>query len=92
MAKDDLESIRKEINALDDELLKLIEKRLSLAPDIAKIKKQMKLKVRQPKREEELLERLRQKASAKGLDSKMIEKIFKEIMNESRKIQEGVDR
>lgn len=53
-----LSEYRKEINALDDELVKLFVKRMNIAGKIGEVKKQAGLPVLNVKREEEVKERL----------------------------------
>jgi len=82
--------IRKKIDFLDNELIKIITKRMSLMPKIAQIKKEEGLSTFDADREIYLLADRMQVAKELGLDPKMIEKIFKILLNGSRKIQEEI--
>ena len=54
----DLKEIRKEIDATDDEILRLFLKRMDLCVGVAKYKKENNMQVFQGKREQEILERI----------------------------------
>ncbi len=77
---------RKEINILDQKLLTLLNQRLHLALEIGKIKKEMGKKIYDPKREKEVLDRLKQKNKG-PLKQEDLEKIFTTIMKAFRKSQ-----
>jgi chorismate mutase len=72
-----LEEIRKEIDVLDDQIIDLLEKRLN----IAKQAKAFKKKVKDCKREDEILQKIK---------SKYIQNIYPAIFENSRKIQEDL--
>jgi chorismate mutase-like protein len=81
-----LEKKRKEINLIDQKLLNLLNQRLRLALEIGKIKKEMGKKIYDPKREKEVLDRLKQKNKG-PLKQEDLEKIFTTIMKAFRKSQ-----
>jgi chorismate mutase len=77
---------RSEIDLIDRKLLVLLNQRLRIALEIGKIKKGLGKKIYGPKREEEVLERL--KIKNKGpLREEDLKKIFKAIMSVCRKSQ-----
>ena len=81
-----LKKKRKEINLLDLKLLTLLNQRLRMALKIGKIKKEMGKKIDDPRREKEVLERL--KLKNKGpLKDEDLKKIFTTIMKVCRKSQ-----
>lgn len=70
-----LDKSRKEISLIDDELLKLLNKRMRISQDIASYKKRLGEEIFLPSKEAKSLERL--KALNTGpLDDEKIEKIF----------------
>ncbi|OGP79725.1 MAG: chorismate mutase [Deltaproteobacteria bacterium RBG_16_49_23] len=77
---------RKQIDLIDEKLLSLLNRRLSIALEIGKIKKEKGEKIYNPKREDEILKRLnlKNRGPLKGEDLK---KIFKKIMVVCRKSQ-----
>jgi chorismate mutase-like protein len=82
----ELKNKRKEIDLIDQKLLTLLNQRLRFALKIGKIKKGGGQKVYNPKREKEVLRRL--KLKNKGpLKTENLEKIFKTIMKVCRNSQ-----
>jgi chorismate mutase/prephenate dehydratase len=81
-----LKTKRKVLDLIDQKLLTLLNQRLRIAPEIGKIKKEMGKKIYDPKREKEVLERLKRKN--KGLlKEEDLKKIFTTIMKVCRKSQ-----
>jgi chorismate mutase/prephenate dehydratase len=79
---------RRKIDLIDQKLLSLLNQRLRIALEIRKIKKQMGTKIYDPKREKEVLERLRLRSREKGLlKEKDVEKIFSTIIKVCRQSQ-----
>jgi chorismate mutase len=87
---DKLKEKRKKIDLIDQKLLSVLNQRLRIALEIGKIKKQMGTKIYDPKREREVLERLRLKSRG-PLGRKDLEKIFKMIMKVCRRGQKVVN-
>jgi chorismate mutase/prephenate dehydratase len=81
-----LKKKRKNIDLIDRKLLNLLNQRLRLAIEVGNIKKKMGEKIRDPRREEEVLERLK-KIDRGPLREEDLEKIFKTIMRVCRKSQ-----
>jgi len=77
---------RKKIDQIDRKLLTFLNERLALALEIGRIKRERGEKIYNPKREEEVLKRL--KAMNRGpLTEEDLKKIFKTIMIICRKSQ-----
>ncbi len=85
----DLSEIRANINQIDCEIVQLLAQRQQIVLQIAKIKKDKNLPLRDIKREQELLDYLIQYAKEQELLLKpeYITQIFKQIMAESLDIQ-----
>ncbi|MCD6412952.1 MAG: prephenate dehydratase [Elusimicrobia bacterium] len=83
MAK--LDEIRKKIDSCDREILKFLRKRISLAREIAKLKKEKGADIYKPAREEEIIRRLKKLAGKD--DSRIIEYVFRNIISSCRNIQ-----
>ena len=81
-----LKQKRKKINLLDQKLLSLLNHRLHIALEIGKIKKEMGKKSYDPKREKEVLERLKRKNKG-PLKEEDLKKIFTTIMKLCRNSQ-----
>src|SRR3989338_1886846 len=86
MAK--VEEQRGKIDKIDEEIVALLGKRLSLALKIGNEKKNSNESVYDPAREEEVIARL--KNSAKGFPKDGIEKIYREIFSISRRAQQKI--
>lgn len=85
-----LNALRKQINNIDLNILKLIEKRISVVKQIALIKKQSNLSLVDKKREKEILNRLITKAKNFGISLTVTKKIFKYIIKQSKKIEKNI--
>ena len=84
----DLEQARKEIDSLDKKILKLVAKRFSLLPELAKFKAENILPIRQLEREKELLSARKALAKSLDLDELFSERLFILILEESLRLQE----
>ncbi len=85
--KENLLEIRKEIDSIDHDILKLLKKRYALVLQVAKIKAKFNLPVYQKSRWISLLENRKMLARKMKLDPIFIEKIFKSIHRDSLNIQ-----
>lgn len=82
----DINDIRDEINALDDELLRIFNRRAQLALDIGHIKKDRGLAVYDPEREKYIFERMKS-ANPGPLDDGAIVRLFERVIDESRRLE-----
>lgn len=72
-----LETERRKIDEIDQEIIELIIKRFEITNNIGKIKSNNKLVVTDKKREQEIITRLKDKYQK--VDPKIIEEIYKNI-------------
>ncbi|OGP75128.1 MAG: hypothetical protein A2V86_08235 [Deltaproteobacteria bacterium RBG_16_49_23] len=89
-----LRNRRRKIDLIDRKLLSLLNQRLHIALEIGKIKKQMGTKIYDPKREKEVLERLRLRLRSRNkglLKEKDLDKIFRTIISVCRGVQKVVN-
>ena len=82
-----MEQTRKKINKIDAEIVHLLAKRCVCVKKIGKYKKEHSLKIYQPKREREVLAEKAKLAKKFGLNQGLINKLYKLIMKDSRRIQ-----
>lgn len=82
----DIESIRKQIDQLDDQLLETFNKRANLALQIGEIKKVQELAVYDPSREKRIFTRM-QEANKGPLDNSAIVRLFERVIDESRSLE-----
>lgn len=88
MSDDDLlPALRKKISAIDEDLIKLLEKRAAVAKEIGEYKKSKGLPVRDWSREQEILKRLVERP-LKLMNPADLEKIYKEIMGACRHLED----
>lgn len=81
-----IDSLREEIDRLDDELLRIFNKRASLALKIGIVKKGMSLPVYDPGREKKIFQRMKQQNPG-PLDDQAIIRLFERVIDESRRLE-----
>lgn len=81
-----LSRLRKQIDAIDLKLLRLLNRRATLAVQIGRLKRRQSLPVFDSRREETLLKRL-SKGNRGPLPQASIRKIFRQILRLSRWLQ-----
>lgn len=84
-----IEGWRAEIDAIDSELLRLLNMRAQLAIKVGESKKVVGLSICDREREREVIERACQ-ANAGPLDERAIVKLFRRIIHESRSVEARV--
>ena len=86
----EIEDWRIRIDELTDSVIALLNKRAVYATEIGKIKKQKGLPVLDTAREEAVLAEVAEKAEKAGgpLSGESVRRIFKVIMEETRKVEE----
>ncbi|MFX0075752.1 MAG: prephenate dehydratase [Candidatus Hermodarchaeota archaeon] len=86
----ELEDIRKKIDEIDDALVDLLNKRADAVMKVGNLKKLLNLDVFQPKREEEIKSRLKDRQTIYKKES--IEAIWNEIISASKSVQGTVTK
>lgn len=79
-----LEALRKEIDAIDTQLVALIARRLEIAREIARIKKREKLPILDAKREDAIKLEIRKMAKDRGISASVMEEIIQLILDYSK--------
>ena len=82
----DIDNIRKKINQLDDELLRIFNERAALALEIGHIKKRLDRPIYDPKREKLIFDRMKQ-VNPGPLDNAAIVRLFERVIDESRSLE-----
>lgn len=82
----DIDSIRTQIDQLDDQLLEIFNRRAALALRIGEIKKVENLAVYDPNREKRIFTRM-QEANQGPLDNSAIVRLFERVIDESRSLE-----
>ena len=82
-----MNKIREEIDKIDKEILKLLEKRFDAVLDVSAKKEQQGLLVRDFEREQEVLKKI-EKGTKNKYYQEYTKKIYEDIMKHSREMQE----
>ena len=80
----DLKELRTEINAIDDEILRLFLRRMEVAGQVADYKREHNLPIYQPRREREILESVSERAGELGSYARSL---FSTLMELSKQYQ-----
>jgi len=85
-----LDEVRREIDALDNELIRLFSERALVAKKVGEIKKREGMEIFVPEREDALLKTLSEKNTASGsiLPNDSLRAIYREILSVSRQLQQ----
>ena len=82
----EVEGLRRRIDAIDDQLMKLLNSRSACAVEIGRVKRSLDMAVYQPEREQWILERVA--ANNPGpLDSGAVKRVFERVIDESRRLE-----
>lgn len=80
-----IEDWRGEIDAIDEEVLRLLNRRAQIAIEVGRLKREAGLPLSDPERERDVLSHVRQ-ANAGPLDAQAVAKLFRAIIRESRRV------
>lgn len=81
-----LDELRRQIDEIDDQLVRLLSARATCALAIGHEKKAAGLEVYQPTREAEVLEHV-QRVNAGPLDDGAVKRLFERIIDEARRLE-----
>ena len=87
LSSQNLEFIRKEIDQIDSEIIKLLAKRQRSVMKVGDIKRDMKIKALQPERWREVISKVIQKADKNNIDEKLVIDIWERIHKHSLDIE-----
>jgi chorismate mutase-like protein len=88
---DGLASLRSQIDAIDTELVRLLNERAACALAIGKAKEEVGLAIYQPEREREVLDHVAA-INAGPLDHAAIRRLFERIIDEARRLERLAQR
>lgn len=83
-AQQELENLRRQIDAIDRQIVSLLAKRQTEVERVVALKKNHNLPVYHPAREENLISERRNQGVEAGLDPDYIEELFRRILRQSR--------
>ena len=78
--------LRRRIDQIDDQLMKLLNSRSACAVEIGRIKRRIGMPVYQPEREKWILERA-ERNNPGPLDSGAVRRVFERVIDESRRLE-----
>lgn len=84
-----LEELRKQIVALDEELIRLVGRRRDLVLEVGRIKEALELPVLDPGREAQVVRRAAELSRKLGVDEELTRDVIWRIMASAREAQEG---
>ena len=82
----EVEGLRRRIDAIDDQLMKLLNSRSACAVEIGRVKRHLGMAVYQPSREGWILERVTSNNPG-PLDGGAVQRVFERIIDESRRLE-----
>jgi chorismate mutase len=81
-----VDELRRRIDQIDDQLMRLLNSRSACAVEIGRIKRQIGMAVYQPEREKWILERA-ERNNPGPLDSGAVRRVFERVIDESRRLE-----
>src|SRR5690348_8674039 len=90
MDMSNLEDLRRDIDRVDEVLVRLLNERARCACEIGRLKKELGMEVYQPEREKEVLAHVRAIASEGPLGPDAIARLFERIIDEARGLERRV--
>ena len=85
---EELNEHRKEIDTIDEQMLQLLEKRLTIIKKIADLKAREKLPIRDKNRETVILDNIAIKAEKLDLDPELARRFFRNIIELSVEVEQ----
>jgi chorismate mutase len=85
---DELELYRKEVDQVDELILKALTERVKICMAIGLVKKKRGLHVKDVSRENDVYKKVKEKSVKLGLDSQKVENLYREIVNMCSAVQE----
>ena len=78
--------LRQQIDKLDEEIIRLLKKRMGISKEVGKLKEELDIPVEDKTREIEIIERLTQQAG-RNLSEEQLIRIFTAVFKSSKQIQ-----
>lgn len=80
--------LRRKIDDIDEQILHFLKQRVEVSKTIGKAKRELKIPIRDCRRENELYEKVAKKATKLGLNAREVKAIYREIIAMSIHAQE----
>lgn len=85
---EDIQKLRKKIDEVDENILRLLGERSEICRSIGLLKKENCIPITDPIRESEVFSNIRGKVADFGLDANQVEAIYRQIVNMCSSVQE----
>ena len=85
---DELELYRKQVDQIDDLILKALTERVKICMAIGLVKKKRGIPIKDLSRENDVYRKVKENSTEFGLDSQKVEAIYREIVNMCSAVQE----
>ena len=85
-----LDDLRKDIDRVDEVLVRLLNERARCACEIGQLKKELGVEIYQPEREKAVLQHVRTVATEGPLGPEAIGRLFERIIDEARRLERRV--
>lgn len=85
-----LDDLRKDIDRVDEVIVRLLNERARVACEIGRLKKEQGVPVYQPEREKQVLDHVRSIAVEGPLGQEAIARLFERIIDEARRLERRV--
>ena len=85
-----LDELRKDIDRVDEVLVRLLNERARCACEIGRLKKELGVEIYQPDREKQVLDHVRGVAAEGPLGPDAIARLFERIIDEARRLERRV--
>ena len=79
-------ALREKIDTLDEEIIQLLKKRMRISREVGKLKEKLDIPVEDKNRENEIIDRLTQKAG-RNLSEEQLIRIFTAVFKSSKQVQ-----
>src|SRR5207248_4936304 len=85
-----LDDLRRDIDRVDEVLVRLLNERARCACEVGKLKKELGIEVYQPEREKQVIRHVRSVASEGPLGPDAIARLFERIIDEARSLERRI--
>lgn len=85
---DDLSKLREEIDAVDNQLLQLLKKRIEIVKRVGDLKKKTGQAIVDASREQSIIDKRSEQAKAYGIDRSIVEKVWRTLFQIAYTIEE----
>ena len=89
---EDIQKLRKKIDEVDENILRLLGERSEICGSIGLLKKDQGIPIIDTYRENEVFSNIKAKSSDFGLDSDQVEAIYRQIVNMCSSLQEAKEK